>query len=110
MTAPRRTPKTHPRALAVSAALAASLAAPAPRAAGGNVHAAANRPSIKEVEGAPVCLLNPIRRRHGLKPLHVNKKLSKASRRHAHAMAVHHFFAHGDFVGRIRAVHYLAGA
>jgi uncharacterized protein YkwD len=110
MTAARRTRKTPLRALAVSAALAVSLAAPAAAAACGNVHADANRSSIKQVDSATVCLLNSIRRRHGLKPLRVNKKLSTASRRHAHAMAAHHFFAHGDFVGRIRAVHYLSGA
>ena len=110
MTPARRSRKTPLRALAVSAALAAALAAPAHAFACGNVHADANRTSIKQVDVSTICLLNAERRRHGLSPLHVNKRLSLASRRHARSMAAHHYFAHGDFVGRIRAVHYLAGA
>jgi uncharacterized protein YkwD len=110
MTVARRTRKTPIRALAVSAALAACLAAPAGALACGNVHADANKASIKQVDVSTVCLLNAQRRKRHLRPLHVNKKLSLASKRHARAMAAHHFFAHGDFVGRIRAVHYLAGA
>jgi uncharacterized protein YkwD len=110
MTAARRTRRTPLRALAASAALAAGLAAPAAASACGNVHADANKASIKQVDTSTVCLLNAERRRRGLPPLHVNRKLSLASRRHARSMAAHHYFAHGDFVGRIRAVHYLAGA
>src|SRR5437764_7347570 len=110
MTAARRTCTNPLRAAAVSAALAACLAAPAAAQACGNVHADANRASIKSVDTSTVCLLNAQRRAHGLPPLHVNRKLSLASRRHARSMAAHHYFAHGDFVGRIRAVHYLAGA
>lgn len=109
MTAVPRTRKSPLRALAVSAVVAAALAAPAHAFACGNVHADANRTSIKQVDVATVCLLNAQRRRHHLRPLHMNKKLSLASRRHARSMAAHHFFAHGNFVGRIRAVHYLAG-
>jgi uncharacterized protein YkwD len=110
MIAARRPRKTSLRALAVSVALAACLAAPAHAFACGNVHADANKASIKQVDVATVCLLNAQRRRRHLPALHVNKKLSVASVRHARSMAAHHFFAHGDFVGRIRAVHYLAGA
>ena len=106
----RRTRKTARRAAAVSAAFTAFLAAPAAASACGNVHADANKASIKQVDTSTVCLLNAARRRHGLPPLHVNRRLSLASRRHAHSMAAHHYFAHGDFVGRIRAVHYLSGA
>lgn len=110
MTQARRTRKTTLRALAVSATLAGALAAPAGALACGDVHADANRTSIKHVDAATVCLLNSQRRRRHLRPLHLNKKLSLASRRHARRMAAHHFFAHGDFVGRIRSVRYLAGA
>ena len=110
MRALRRTRRTPLRALAVSAAFAAFLAAPAGALACGNVHADANRASIKQVDTSTVCLLNAERRKHGLPALHVNRKLSLASKRHARSMAAHHYFAHGDFVGRIRAVHYLSGA
>ncbi|MFL5910553.1 MAG: CAP domain-containing protein [Gaiellaceae bacterium] len=98
------------RALAASAALTACLAVPANALACGNVHADANRASITQVDTSTVCLLNAERRRHGLPSLHVNRKLSLASKRHARSMAAHHYFAHGDFVDRIRAVHYLSGA
>jgi uncharacterized protein YkwD len=91
-------------------AAAALLAAPAAAQACGDVHADANRTSIKQVDVSTVCLLNAQRRKHHLKPLRINKKLSLASARHARAMAARHFFEHGDFVGRIRRVHYLAGA
>src|SRR5205823_6330848 len=108
MTAARSTRSA--RALAVGAVLAASLAAPAHAIACGNVHADANKASIKSVDTATVCLLNAERRSHSLPALHLNKRLSLASRRHARSMAAHHFFDHGDFVSRIRAVNYLRGA
>ena len=56
------------------------------------------------------CLLNDIRRSKGLRPFKLNAKLSRASQRHTNAMTSHKFFAHGDFVGRIRATRYLSGA
>jgi uncharacterized protein YkwD len=105
---PEMTPATLPirlRSLAVGA-----LAVPTNAVACGNVHADAYKASIKQVDKTTVCLLNAQRRRHGLKPLKMNKKLSVASARHARSMAAHKFFAHGDFVGRIRAVGFLRGA
>jgi uncharacterized protein YkwD len=110
MTAALRTPTSRLRALAVSAAIAGSLAAPASALACGNVHADANRASIEQVDVATVCLLNAQRRRHHLPPLHVNKRLSLASARHARDMAARHYFEHGDFVGRIKRSGYLRGA
>ena len=98
------------RALAIGAVLAASLAAPAHALACGNLHADANKASIKSVDTATVCLLNAARHSRGLPALHLNKRLSLASRRHARGMAAHHFFDHGDFVARIREAHYLRGA
>jgi uncharacterized protein YkwD len=110
MTAARRTATTRARAIATAFAAAAALALPANALACGNVHADANRTAIKQVDSSTVCLLNAQRRAHHLPPLKVNKKLSLASARHAREMAARHYFAHGDFVGRIRAVRYLAGA
>jgi uncharacterized protein YkwD len=102
--------KTLLRALALSTSAAALLVAPAHAFACGNVHADANRASIKQVDVTTVCLLNAERRRHHLRPLKINAKLSLASARQARSMAQHKYFAHGDFVGRIRAAHYLKGA
>jgi uncharacterized protein YkwD len=66
--------------------------------------------SSADAKRATVCLLNDIRRDNRLRPLRVNKRLSKASQRHTNAMTARNFFAHGDFVGRIRATRYLRGA
>jgi uncharacterized protein YkwD len=110
MTAVGSAHKTSFRALSLSAALGALLAAPSHALACGNVHADANSASVKQVDAATVCLLNAERRRHGLRALRINRTLSLASARHARSMAEHKYFAHGDFVGRIRAAHYLKGA
>ena len=69
-----------------------------------------NRVSIHKVQTATLCLLNNERRHRGLPRLHENHRLDLASMRHARDMARHDFFAHGDFVGRIKATDYLAGA
>jgi uncharacterized protein YkwD len=64
---------------------------------------------------ATLCVLNAERARHDLAPLKLNRKLSKAARRHSRAMARKHFFSHtspsgATFVDRIRRAGYLAGA
>src|SRR5215212_9514583 len=69
-----------------------------------------NEVSLKVSKRATLCLLNHIRRAHGLRRLRENKRLSRASQRHARSMVRHHVFAHGDFVGRIKSAHYLHGA
>ena len=92
-------------------AVAAGLAAPA------HAHAACahagdnpNDISVADAKQATICILNKIRHHHGLRRFHLDGRLSVASQRHANAMAVHNFFGHGDFVGRIRAARYLSGA
>jgi uncharacterized protein YkwD len=105
-----RRPIRRIRLLAIAIVLAAALAAPAHALACGNVHADANKASIKSVDTATLCLLNGQRARYGLPPLRLDKRLSLASRRYAKKMAAHHVFEHGDFVGRIRRAHYLRGA
>src|SRR5947209_15541822 len=97
-------------ALAVAgAALATAVAAPAPALAHGcgPVNANPNTISVKAAKKTTLCLLNRIRRSHHLRPFRANHDLSLASQRHASDMAVNHYFAHGDFVGRIRGAHYL---
>src|SRR3954469_10318783 len=69
-----------------------------------------NDVSLGTAKSATLCLLNRIRRGHGLRRLRENKRLSRASQRHSNSMVRRGVFAHGDFVGRIRSAHYLSGA
>jgi uncharacterized protein YkwD len=69
-----------------------------------------NDVSLHKVQTATLCLLNNERRRRGLRRLHENHRLDRASMRHARDMAAHNFFEHGDFVGRIKRADYLDGA
>src|SRR5688500_15435470 len=101
------------RAIAPLAAVSSlALAAPAPAAAGGCPGAGANpsTTSLKVVKRATVCLLNAERRKQGLGKLRTNGKLSLASQRHSNDMARRNYFAHGNFVGRIKRARYLNGA
>jgi len=64
---------------------------------------------------ATLCALNRERVHYGLGKLTLNRKLSRAARRHAHDMARRNYFSHdtlggGTFVERIRAEGYLKGA
>jgi uncharacterized protein YkwD len=64
---------------------------------------------------ATLCVLNAERARHGLRPLKLNKRLSRAARRHARDMARRNYFAHDSlggrtFVDRIRRTGYLRNA
>ena len=90
--------------------LAAALAAPAQALACANENDNPNDISVADAKRATLCLLNDIRRDKGLRALHEDRRLSTASQRHTNAMTEHNFFAHGDFVGRIRAARYLRGA
>jgi uncharacterized protein YkwD len=102
------------RALAPLAAISAvALAAPAPVAAAGTCAGADANPastSMKTVKRATLCLLNQQRSKHGLKKLKANGRLSLASQRHANDMTRRKYFAHGNFVGRIKKARYLQGA
>ena len=101
----------HIRLAGAAAAVAAVLVVPAPAdAACRNTNANPNDISLADSKRATVCLLNHIRRSKGMRPFRENARLSLASQRHSNAMANHNFFAHGDFVGRIRSARYLRGA
>jgi uncharacterized protein YkwD len=97
---------------ALGAILAAGLAAPSHALAAGctNADANPNDVPVQDSKDATLCLLNQQRRAHGLPPLRDNSRLDLASQRHANDMSVHKYFAHGDFVGRIKASRYLGGA
>jgi uncharacterized protein YkwD len=55
---------------------------------------------------ATLCLLNAERRRHGLRALHEDGRLDRAAAGHSRSMVRNHYFAHGDFAGRIRRAGY----
>jgi uncharacterized protein YkwD len=97
----------------IAAVSAIALSAPAPIAAAGSCPGADADPaktSMKAVKRATVCLLNQQRRQHHLKKLRANGRLSLASQRHANDMARRKYFAHGNFVGRIKSARYLNGS
>ena len=101
------------RAIAPLATVGAiALAAPAPAAAGSCAGANADpaNTSLKVVKRATICLLNQERRKVGLRKLRTNRRLSLASQRHSNDMARRNYFAHGNFVGRIKRARYLSGA
>jgi uncharacterized protein YkwD len=69
----------------------------------------------RTVVRATLCTLNAERDRYGLPPLKLNRKLSKAARRHARDMVRRDYFAHdslggGTFLDRIKRTGYLRGA
>jgi uncharacterized protein YkwD len=69
----------------------------------------------REILRSTLCALNRERAHSGLRKLKLNKKLSRAARRHAHDMAKRNYFSHdtlggGTFLDRIRAEGYLKGA
>jgi uncharacterized protein YkwD len=105
-------------AVLVAAALAVLLFA-VPSASAAGACSSANATAAKASKGALVratlCVLNAERARHRLRPLRLNRKLSRAAQRHSRAMARQRFFSHtspggASFVDRIRSTGYLSGA
>jgi uncharacterized protein YkwD len=97
--------------LAMLATAPSAMAARACPSANATPAKAAKRTMVR----ATLCTLNAQRERHGLRPLKLNKRLSKAARRHARDMVRRNYFAHdtlggGSFVDRIRRTGYLRGA
>jgi len=75
-------------------------------------HAKVRAAAIRRSRDATLCLLNRVRTRHGLAPLRLNAKLSRAARRHSRDMVRHRYFAHNSRDGRspfdrMRATHYV---
>lgn len=109
----------HLRLLAALAAVCAFALAAAPAAMGARACESANATPASAAKRtmvrATLCVLNAQRERHGLRPLKLNRRLSKAARRHARDMARRNYFDHdslggGSFVDRIRRAGYLRGA
>lgn len=92
------------------------VAAPTASAAGCNgAGASASQVKKRTLVRATLCVLNHQRRKHGLRALRLDRRLSRAARMHSAAMARHSFFSHdspngSDFVDRIRRSGYLRGA
>src|ERR671914_93274 len=100
-------------------AVVGAMLVAAPSAMGARACEAANatpaKAAMRTMVRATLCVLNAQRERHGLRPLKLNKRLSKAARRHARDMVRRGYFAHdslggGTFVDRIRRSGYLNDA
>jgi len=102
----------------VGAALLSTLllTAAAPAAADAAcAHASAARVSAKNAARSLSCLLNAQRRSHGLAPVHGDRRLRRAAKRHSKDMARRGYFAHVTPEGvtpeaRIRRAGYFRGA
>jgi uncharacterized protein YkwD len=108
---------SKPAAGVVAAIAVLLVGAPSASAAGAcsAANASASQASKRALVRATLCVLNNARSRHNIRPLRLNRKLSRAARRHSRAMARHRFFSHNslggaDFVDRIRRTGYLSGA
>jgi uncharacterized protein YkwD len=98
----------------LAAALVAAPSATAVRACN-SAGAAPSKVAKRIAVRATLCTLNTQRARYGLRPLKLNKRLSRAARGHARDMVRRDYFGHdslggGTFVDRIRRTGYLRGA
>jgi uncharacterized protein YkwD len=100
------------RTAAAAATVALALLSPASAHAGdcANADQNPNDISLADAKQATLCLLNQERRDRGIRPFKDNSRLNLASQRHARDMSHRNYFAHGDFVGRIKAARYLKNA
>ncbi len=102
---------------AVVVLAAAPMAAPSTAAARACKSAGAKPSNVAKrvAVRATLCTLNAQRARHGLRRLKLNKRLSRAARRHARDMVRRDYFGHDSlggatFLDRIRRTGYLRGA
>jgi uncharacterized protein YkwD len=82
------------------------------RCVGAHRRVGRTRKSRRRARAAMLCLLNKQRARHGLSPLHTQRRLFEASFRHSAKMAKRNFFAHVEpggigLVTRLLRVRYL---
>jgi uncharacterized protein YkwD len=96
----------------------AAAGAPAASAAPQACKSASATPAVASAHSlkfATLCLLNNERSARHMTPLRLNRRLSRASRRHANDMVRRHYFSHDtpsgtDFVQRIQRTGYLRAA
>ena len=114
-------PRLRIASLALSLALLLAAAPAGARPAAGHhralgacsaSHQIVRAASIRRSRDATLCLLNRVRARHGLPPLRLDPKLSRAARRHSRDMVRHRYFSHASRNGRspfdrMRATHYV---
>jgi uncharacterized protein YkwD len=98
----------RPRHILAASVMGACLMAPSAAQADCGAAASARPASVSTASAvqATLCLLNEQRVKHHLRPLRENTALERAARGHSHAMVNHHYFDHGDFVGRIHRAGY----
>jgi uncharacterized protein YkwD len=107
--------KRHaPRSLLVVPVALAALALPAAGAqaspcviANADAVPSGSHNSVQHARRQTLCLVNHERAKRGLRPLRLNKRLSRASLRHSRSMVRKHYFDHGNFVARIVNVRYV---
>ena len=110
-------PKGRYVAILAITAIALLGASPGARASAGTcarAYAAAADTSRDEGARATVCVINSVRRAHGLSTLRLNSRLSSAARGHSRDMVRRRYFAHSTPEGlspahRVRSAGYLAG-
>lgn len=93
-----------------SVTLAIVAAAPAAALACEGTSANPNEVAKETINTATICLINEERTSRGVRALKVNDRLDRASVRHAKDMVARRYFAHGNFIGRIRAARYMGGS
>ena len=102
-------------AAALSASALALAGAPAASAAScGSASAQPGEVSKAAMASSTICLLNAERTERGLRPLKVNRRLSRAATAHADDMVRRDYFTHETLIGtsfvtRIRRTGYLSG-
>jgi uncharacterized protein YkwD len=98
-------------ACSLTAAVATPASAASPCAAGSREPAHMQESALR---ATTLCLLNAQRSAHGLRPLRLDARLSRASRRHSRDMAANRYFAHESrdgarFSARIARTGWMSG-
>lgn len=65
---------------------------------------------VKNARATTLCLLNRIRRQHGLRPFAASAPLTRVARGHSVSMVHSHYFSHGNFIARLLGSGYAKGA
>jgi uncharacterized protein YkwD len=85
--------------LAVALSCALAVTAVVPAAAGARCRKAHKRPTVAKLQAARVatlCMINVVRTRAGLQPVHSARPLGLAAKEHAQSMAAGRYFAHTE--------------
>lgn len=110
-----RLPRLHTVLPAVAISLALAAPAEAAPTACRHVDARPGEASKKTLARSTICLLNERRAHHGIRRLHMNRRLSRAARAHTLDMVRRNYFSHtsrsgGNVVQRLARAGYMRGA